>query len=239
MQSSTAFKAACLSIGLATAWSPVGTPVAKGDTVEINLSLNGTPSGFTNFTNVWLGIKGAGPVHLESLGTLANSGAETRSVSFSGLSLPADSSAYIVIGVAANDQDFGQHVVVSFNDSGGAIGETFAEYFGTSEETVYSYLTSSDTFGVTNFLNSAFAAPLDVDDIPVVPTSLGVTAQLVGFSSGTGIGEITVDASIDNVSAVPLPPGVLMGGALLALVVSGKRGASWVRARCASNLPCV
>jgi hypothetical protein len=238
MQSSKAFKAACLTVGLATAWSPVGTPVAKADSVQIHLSLNGT-GGFTNFTHAWLGVKGSGAVHLESLGTLASSGDETRDVSFSGLSLPSDSAAYIVVGVAANNQDFGHHVVVSFNSPDNAIGDTFDHYFGTAEEDVYGYLTSPDTTGISSFLTSAFADPLDSESNPAVPTLLGWTAQLVGFSNGTGIGEITVDASIDGVAAVPLPSGVLMGGALLALVLSGKRGASWVRVRYASNLPCV
>jgi hypothetical protein len=218
MQSSTAFKAACLSIGLATAWSPVGTPVAKGDTVQVSLSFNGSPA-----DPIYLGFKTTGSTQLAG------------PFSFSG-----DGDYTVETGL--NSADLLQYVAVGWRDAATVIvsfaspadpdpyAQTFNQEFpGFDENQVAADLYSQTTSSLTTFIDSIL-------QLSNVPQNLGTPATLVSFSTGSDYGSVTVSL---GTTAVPLPPGVLMGGALLALVVSGKRGASWVRARRASNLPCV
>jgi hypothetical protein len=218
MQSSAAFKAACLTASLATAWSAIDSTPAKADTVQVSLNL-----GSTALTDLYLGFKTTASKKLA--GPYDFSGDGDYSVE-TGLN-SADLLQYVAVGLKDTST-----VVVSFAsaDTSYPYGRTFEEAFpGFNENALIADLLAHNDNDVKLFTDSALG-------ISAVPQGIGSIATLVSFSSGAEYGSITVSL---GATAVPLPSGLLMGGALLALVVSGKRGASWVRARCASNLPCV
>ncbi len=222
MKASASLKAACLTVGLATAWSPPLTQQAHADTVDVSLNI-GT-SGYNDpfaFNHVYVGLIFADGVEFHSIGSFASG---IQGASFQSIESPNDTTEYVAFGVTP---DAGE-VMASV-----AAPDQFTSSF--DWDTVFPGFDESDVFNqlsVDNptFLNTFLAAP------PAnVMAGFNDTTTLFGFSDGVPTGNISL--SIENPpddtdpQPVPLPAGVMMGGVLLSLVFTGKVTRAWMSSR--------
>jgi hypothetical protein len=210
MQSSTALKAACLTAGLATAWAPPGASEAQAGTIQVNINFNASSSTHEGLQNVHLGLLLTDASYqILSIDELGSTFATSLEES--------DIAGYVAIGRTIPPSDATPRLWVSFGDpdvaglaSGVAFETVFASVLGSETETdVSNQLAANDG----SFVHRLF-------DVPGMLQSINGESTLMAFTAGEYAGsmEVFITSTI-----VPLPAGVLMGGALLGCLAVGRR----------------
>ena len=245
MKASASLKAACLTVGLATAWSPVLSQKAHADTIDVSLNIGTSADPGSAFDHVYVGLLFSDFMEIHSIAP-DGGGAFPFGVSdtqFDSIHSIDASTQFVVFGVTP----FSGEVMASVAPAAATSIPTWGDLFGsTNTEFDESKVFTALGLGETTFLSDMLSASLATTPVELPPNLLAGfydTGTLVDFGNGGESGGVSLtlenlpddnppgDNPTDDPQPVPLPAGVMMGGVLLSLVFTGKVTRAWMSSR--------